>query len=598
MCALGTSAAWAAPGDRDTSFGSGAGFVNVDFAALIPNRVAGDDWGEAVAVQPDGRIVIAGDTNAVAGLTKDMAVVRLTVGGAVDTSYGLGTGGSRIDFGALIPDAPFTNDDGTAVALQPDGKIVLGGYSNAAGTNDLAVVRLNSPQGTLDTSYGLGTAGSRVDFGPLVPNSTKSSDILASLVLQSNGKIVLAGSTDAAGTDDMTVFRLNSPEGTSDTSYGQGTGGSRVDFSALVQNAVGDDDHATAVALQRDGKIVLAGYSNAAGNNDFAVVRLLSPQGTLDSSYGLGTGGSRVDVGGAIAGGKSADDLATATAVQGDGKILVSGITRARTDQDYAVVRLRAPQGTMDPSFGADGLGAAVVDLGGDNAARAMALQANGKIVVAGTAIRNGQADPAVIRLQPNGTVDIAFGEGGQRIIEMPGSQRVAGLALAPDGKIVVVGTTLLTGNDMYALRLQGDSPGAGGGPVGGPGAGGGGKRALRCAGKRATVVGTDRKDRLRGTRRADVIVALGGNDRIDGRGGNDLICAGNGNDTAAGGGGKDRIFGQSGKDNIKGGPGNDSLDGGTGNDRLFGQSGKDTLRGRAGRDSLTGGPGTDKQKQ
>src|SRR4051794_38774526 len=101
--ATSASAAWAGPGDRDTSFGNGAGFVNVDYAALVPNATATADTASAVAVQRDGRIVIGGSSDAVG--TSDMAVVRLTGAGAIDTSYGLGTGGSRIDFGGLVPNA-------------------------------------------------------------------------------------------------------------------------------------------------------------------------------------------------------------------------------------------------------------------------------------------------------------------------------------------------------------------------------------------------------------------------------------------------------------------------------------------------------------
>jgi Ca2+-binding RTX toxin-like protein len=131
------------------------------------------------------------------------------------------------------------------------------------------------------------------------------------------------------------------------------------------------------------------------------------------------------------------------------------------------------------------------------------------------------------------------------------------------------------------------DGPDGPGGP-GGPDGPGDNPRP-RCLGKRATIVGTSKRNRLRGTRRADVIVALGGNDIVDGRGGNDRICAGSGNDRVKGGDGNDRV---------DGGSGNDLLDGGAGKDRLAGGIGKDRLFGRAGRDRLSGGPGRDRQKQ
>jgi len=111
---------------------------------------------------------------------------------------------------------------------------------------------------------------------------------------------------------------------------------------------------------------------------------------------------------------------------------------------------------------------------------------------------------------------------------------------------------------------------------------------AARCAGLKATVVGTAGPDVLRGTARADVIAGLGGNDTISGLGGNDVVCGGAGNDTISGGPGNDRLAGEAGNDRLDGGPGNDTLGGGPGNDVLLGGPGVDTL---------TGGPGANTVK-
>lgn len=111
---------------------------------------------------------------------------------------------------------------------------------------------------------------------------------------------------------------------------------------------------------------------------------------------------------------------------------------------------------------------------------------------------------------------------------------------------------------------------------------------AARCAGLKATIVGTAGPDVLRGTARADVIAGLGGNDTISGLGGNDVVCGGAGNDTIAGGAGNDRLAGEAGNDRLDGGPGNDALSGGPGNDSLVGGPGVDTL---------AGGPGTNTVK-
>jgi Ca2+-binding RTX toxin-like protein len=272
---------------------------------------------------------------------------------------------------------------------------------------------------------------------------------------------------------------------------------------------------------------------------------------------------------------------------------------------DMALSRLRA-DGTLDRTL--NGTTTTSADFGGDDSASAVALQANGKMLMAGSA--DGQQF-AVARFQPGGPLDGTFGTGGKATVSFPGGNAgAAGMAVAPDGKIVLAGDA---GNSVAVVRLDGDSAAAGGGPApgtpgGGTGTGGKGgttkSTVPRCGGKAATIVGTSHKDVLKGTRRADVIVGLGGNDRISGLGGNDIVCGGSGNDTISGGTGNDRILGDtgndhlhgdSGNDRLEGAGGNDGLDGGTGNDRLAGQSGKDTMLGGTGNDHLDGGSGNDR---
>jgi Ca2+-binding RTX toxin-like protein len=139
-------------------------------------------------------------------------------------------------------------------------------------------------------------------------------------------------------------------------------------------------------------------------------------------------------------------------------------------------------------------------------------------------------------------------------------------------------------------------SPGAGAG--GGGGAAGGsrgpGGRTARCAGLRATRVGTRQRDVIRGTAKRDVIVTLGGNDVVSGRGGNDVICLGAGKDRATGGAGNDHVLGEGGADVLNGAAGSDRLEGGPGADRLGGGAGRDLLLGGAGADRLLGAGGKD----
>lgn len=123
------------------------------------------------------------------------------------------------------------------------------------------------------------------------------------------------------------------------------------------------------------------------------------------------------------------------------------------------------------------------------------------------------------------------------------------------------------------------------GGEPSGPGTG-----SARCAGLRATVLGTADRDVLRGTRGPDVIAARAGNDLVRGLGGNDVICLGAGNDRGIGGAGNDRVLGEAGKDVLEGGTNTDQLVGGAGADTLRGGPGADTLRGGLGPDVLNAG--------
>ena len=114
----------------------------------------------------------------------------------------------------------------------------------------------------------------------------------------------------------------------------------------------------------------------------------------------------------------------------------------------------------------------------------------------------------------------------------------------------------------------------------------------VRCHGKIANRVGTNRDDVLDGTPAADAFLLLGGNDRALGLGGNDVFCGAAGRDTEIGGPGKDRAYGDTGKDRLAGGPGNDLLSGGGGADTLLGGAGKDLMRGDGSDDVCNGGPG------
>jgi uncharacterized delta-60 repeat protein len=583
--------AWGKPGDLDRSYGLGTGMSRIDFGA--------SDHGRAVALQRDGRIVVAGVSNASG--TNDFAAARVLADeGTSDASFD-NDGRAAINLGS-IPGSTVTNSDdvGRAIAVQGDGRILVSGDTTLGGTRDMAVLRLTSG-GAIDLDYGLGTGASRMDFGS-TSVSNQSLDFGNAMVVQPDGRILVAGNSNAHGSPfdpDFAAARLLSPQGTFDASF-NGTGRTMVNMGSLPGFNFASFDIGNGVALQGD-RILVAGTSNLRGSNDLAVVRL-TPAGAVDTQYGLGTGGSLLDFG-SLPGATGSNDQGNAVAVQRDRRILVAGYSDSRGPLSFAIGRVLADEGTFDASFA--GVGRTLINWGVPAIAYALAVQPDGKILVAGTV----ENDIGIARLQPNGSLDSTFGDGGKKRIDLGSGaiEDARSIALRSDGKIVLGGTLTAGAGanpDMMVVRLENDAGGASGG--GGQGPGGAGSPP-RCAGKRGTIVGTNRNDRLRGTRRGDVIVTLGGRDRVSGLGGNDRICGGTGNDRIDGGNGNDRLEGQAGKDRIKGGKGkdrlkggagNDFLDGGAGADRLEGQGGRDKLFGRGGRDRLRGGPGKDVQRQ
>jgi uncharacterized delta-60 repeat protein len=515
LVALPVPSALAAAGQPDPSFGTGGKAV-VDFGG-------NNDSGSGVAVQPDGKVVVAGSTKT-SPINYDFAATRLLTSGALDPSFGLG-GRADLDLGS--------DDVASGIVLQSDGRILIGGTSN----NDFETIRLLT-DAQLDGSFG---GGGKSD----APFGSSSSDIGSAIAQRPDGRIVLAGSSNAFDPNyDFAVVQLLNPAGTFDPAFGGGGGKSHGDFGSG-----GLGDRANAIALQADGKALVAGYKRVPGNNiDMAVARLLDPSGNFDPSFASG-GVATIDFG-------SIDD-ASGVAVQPDGKIVLAGTGGSK----FTVLRLLA-NGQLDDSFAGDGK--AVIDFGGSSGATSLALQADGKIVAAGGA--NG-GDAAVARLQPNGSLDTTFGNGGKTTVDFGGTEAARDVALAPDGRIVIAGTRNPPGSDeggdIIVARLQGDP--------------GGVKANANCAGKKATVIGTNAKDKLKGTKKRDVIAGLGGKDTVRGLGGKDIICGGAGKDKLVGGPGKDKLLGQAGKDLLKGGPGKDKLIGGPGKDRLVGGPGTDS---------------------
>lgn len=372
-------AALASGGDLDVTFG-GDGKVHTQWPTA-------DAWGTDVAVQPDGAIVVVG------GAGGKFALARFGPHGALDTSFG-GDGKVRTKFRGEA--------QAGGVAVQPDGAIVVVGRAGG----QFALAR-HKRHGALDTSFG-GDGKVRTEFWL---GDAGAVDV----AIQPDGKILVAGST--AG--EWAVARYEA-DGTLDTSFGR-DGKVRTDFTS-------GPDNASALVIQSDGKIVVVGR---AGYRGFALARYRRG-GSLDSSFG-DEGKVRTFFGSLDSVRASADGVA----IQEDGKIVAAGWAGG----NYVRVALARYEvnGTLDTSFGGDGR--VRTDFGDSaEAASDVAIQANGKIVIAGMAAYYKVF--ALARYLTNGSLDRSFGTGGKVTTEFDAGDAWAdALAMQAGGKIVAVGT-------------------------------------------------------------------------------------------------------------------------------------------------------------
>jgi uncharacterized delta-60 repeat protein len=350
----------------------------------------------------------------------------------------VGTGMVVTDFGSGTEDAAYS------ITVQADGKILAAGYSNSGGTNDFALVRYNV-DGSLDTSFS-GTGKLVIDI------NSGSDDTGKSVTVQADGKILVAGYSYAGTSYDFTVVRYN-PNGSLDTSFGSGTGKVVIDIGGDTE------DLAYSVALQSDGKILVAGYSDNTvylegapyyGSNDFCLVRL-NVDGSLDDSFNYAEA-VLTDLG------YASFDIGYDVTVQSDGKILVAGYSNDGSggSDDFAVARYNA-DGSPDYSFG-DGTGKAVTDFGNGSTdyAYSVTVQADGKIVVVGQSDNGGWNDFAVARYNANGSLDTSFSGDGLLVTDIGIDSYDIGrsVTVQADGKIVVAGYNW-NGNDYDFVLVR-----------------------------------------------------------------------------------------------------------------------------------------------
>jgi uncharacterized delta-60 repeat protein len=494
----------ALPGDLDPTFGSG-GTVVTDLGAV---EVITD-----VALQPDGRVVVAGSA------TGRVLVARYDPGGSLDptfsddgsvvTSFGMGAGGRY-------------------VALQPDGKIVVAGStSTGPGPQNLALLRYNA-DGGLDSSFdGDGTLFT--DLG--------ASEVSTGVAVGPDGTIVVSARDFSGGPEDLITVRYAS-DGSLDGSYGAG---------GVATTDLGGDERAESLVVEADGKVVVGGFIVGAGTADLVVARY-SASGAPDPTFD-GDGVAIADSG--------AFDIGFSLAAQDDGYLL-GGLVAAGLSETPAIARF-TNGGALDPGFAGGGF--TLLDLGPEGQAPVNLLTQPDDSIL----FTPGTSDFEVGRLTPRGRLDPTFGTGGIAAVDFGADTAVNALALQPDGRIVGAGFTSagpepenaalarFGGGERPTCRGRvatiGATPGA---PTSGtPGD--------------DVIVGTTGRDRIKGGKGRDRICALGKADRVNGGGGPDLADGGKGRDTIRGAGGRDLLHGGAGNDRLAGGGGRDTLVGGKG---------------------------------
>jgi uncharacterized delta-60 repeat protein len=299
------------------------------------------------------------------------------------------------------------------VAIQPNGKIVaVGDVQVAARIQRFAVARFDR-DGTLDTTFG--------GNGKVTTAFTGGEDGARDVAIQADGRIVVVGSTDLG---EFALARYD-VDGVLDPTF---DGDGRV-TTAITTTGF---DAANGVAIDADQRIVVAG---SGGNGTFALARY-DDLGALDATFD-GDGKVLTNFTGGV-------DTADAVAIQADGKIVAAGEAGflGEWTGDFGLARYDAT-GTLDATF--DGDGKVITRFTrDDDSASDVAIQANGKIVAAGSAGYNGAvARFALARYRWDGSLDTSFGGNGRVTTRFSrGFDFARGVAIQPDGKIVAVGST------------------------------------------------------------------------------------------------------------------------------------------------------------
>ena len=397
--------AYASAGSLDTTFG---------LCSSTGNQQSLFDYFQTVTVQPDNNIIALGDSSVV-GATSSMVTTTLSLSrwngtnGTLDTSFN--SSGSSPGFQTLTVGETTV---GNEVTLQPDGKIVVCGYTHQMGKTEFLVARYNT-DGTIDTSFN----GIGYNTTPIAQGAQANS-----VQLQSSGKIIVAGTTINQGVPAFALVRYNS-DGTFDPTFNAAI--TSIGFGATLRQ----------IAVLNDNSIIALGYVFDGITTQFAVTKY-TPSGMLDGTFG--TGGIAITPVGSKA-------QASSVTVQPDNFIVVAGTSLVNNFARWTLVRYNS-SGTPDPTFGTGGV--VTSSLLNGSVANSITLQNDGKIIVGGYI--NGNFGPffAVGRYTTTGALDSSFGSGG--IAQSPGNSSDANSVVIQSNGMIVGGGYIKINGTFYFL--------------------------------------------------------------------------------------------------------------------------------------------------
>lgn len=382
VCLCGLFLSYNGAGRKSIAIVNGDGSLDMGFN---PNSSA-DGEIMAIGLQADGKVIVAGGFTSYDGTSRG-GIARLNADGSLDTSFDPGVGVRLSNFIS-------------SVIVQENGKILIAGsFGTFDAVSRRSLARLNS-DGSLDFGFSSGLG---------------SVDIVNSMVLQSDGKVVIGGIfTSYNGVPRRNIARLNS-NGSLDVSFNPGSGSNSI---------------INAVALQVDGKILIGGQFtdyNGVGRRHIA---RLNADGTLDAGFNPGLG---------------PDTYVDSIAVQADGKILIGGVFQSFNGSSRERIARLNVDGSLDTSFSP---GAHQVF----HQIQSMCLQTDGKILVGGS---GSSSSRMIARLNVDGALDPSFDPG------RGANDTVASIAIQGDGKVLVGGEFFIYDEVArgHLARLQNDVP-------------------------------------------------------------------------------------------------------------------------------------------